>query len=363
MVWTNPKALWGLIKESVKAWNDDYAPSMGAALAYYTLFSVAPLLIIVIAVAGLVFGQDAAQGAIFAQLQGLIGDEGATAIEGLVKSANKPATSTIATIVGVVTLIVGATTVFGELQSDLDRIWKAPAAPKASGLWRLVRTRVLSFGLVLGMGFVLLVSLVLSATLAALGNLYGGWFENFEWLLHIVNFIVSFAVITGLFAMIYKILPRVPISWHDVWIGSAATALLFAVGKFAIGLYLGKSGVVSGFGAAGSLVLLLLWVYYSAQIFLMGAEFTWAYAHRYGSRRDEKATRNDESADTEAPAATGVSAAARARSSAAETPALRARATRRVDGHSALSLAITVLAFALARSIMQLITKRRSLAR
>src|SRR5512138_1930390 len=158
MVWTSPKALWGLIKDSIKTWNDDYAPSMGAALAYYTLFSVAPLLIIVIAVAGLVFGHDAAQGAIFAQLQGLIGDEGATAIEGLVKSANKPATGIVATIVGVVTLIIGATTVFAELQSALDRIWKAPVAPKASGIWNLVRTRVLSFGLVLGMGFLLLVS-------------------------------------------------------------------------------------------------------------------------------------------------------------------------------------------------------------
>jgi len=292
MVWKDPKALWSLVKEAFSAWDDDYAPSMGAALAYYTLFSVAPLLIIVIAVAGIAFGHEAAQGHIFAQLRDLVGPEGATAIEGLVKSASEPAKSTFAAIVGIVALIVGATTVFGELQSDLDRVWKVPAAPKASGLWRLVQTRLLSFGLVLGIGFLLLVSLVLSAALSALATLYGGWFNSYEALLQLVNFVVSFVVITALFAMIYKLLPRVPISWHDVWIGAAVTALLFDIGKLLIGLYLGKSSVVSGFGAAGSLVVLLIWVYYSAQIFLLGAEFTWAYAHRYGSRRDARSAQS-----------------------------------------------------------------------
>lgn len=360
------KALWSLLKESVSAWDDDYAPSMGAALAYYTIFSVAPLLIIVIAVAGIVFGEDAARGEIFAQLRSLVGPEGATAIEGLVKSASQPAKSTVAAIVGVVTLIVGATTVFAELQSDLDRIWEVPAAPKASGIWKLLRTRVLSFGLVLGMGFLLLVSLVLSAALSALATLYGGWFNSYETLLQAVNFIVSFAVVTGLFAMIYKFLPRVPIGWHDVWIGAAVTALLFDIGKLAIGLYLGKSSVVSGFGAAGSLVVLLVWVYYSAQIFLLGAEFTWAYAHRYGSRREASATAPTTSAErvdarhdiSAGMPATSIGAVIDVQPLAAPADAAT-RVARGVDRHPALSMAIAAIGFAVAGFVTQLIAHRR----
>jgi membrane protein len=278
------KSLWSLAKESVSQWSDDYAASMGAALAYYTIFSIAPLLVIAIAVAGFFFGDDAARGEIFGQLRGLIGDEGASAIQGVVRSAGQTGHGTFAAIAGVITLLLGATTVFGELQSDLDRIWDSPK-PKQSGLWGMLRGRVLSFGMVLGIGFLLLVSLVLSAALSALGHFWSGWFPGWEVLLQVINFVVGFAVVTGLFAMIYKLLPRCDIGWKDVWIGAMVTSLLFSVGKLLIGLYLGKSSVASSFGAAGSLVIVLLWVYYSAQIFLLGAEFTWVYSYRHGTRR------------------------------------------------------------------------------
>jgi membrane protein len=275
---------WHLVRTSVSAWIDDYASSMGAALAYYTVFSIAPLLIIVIAVAGTVFGEEAVRGEIAAQLGGLIGEEGATAVEALVASASEPAQGMVATTVSVALLVIGATTVFAELQNSLDRIWRVPA-PEKSGLWTLLRARLLSFGMVLGLGFLLLVSLVASAAVAALGTWWGSAFEGWEVLLQLLNLAISFVLATILFAMIYKIMPRVKIAWRDVWIGAVVTSLLFQVGKFAIGLYLGTSGVTSGFGAAGSLVVLLVWVYYSAQIFFLGAEFTWVYAHEYGSKR------------------------------------------------------------------------------
>ena len=274
---------WQMIKAAAEAWVDDYAPSMGAALSYYTLFSLAPLLIIVIAVAGMVFGQEAAQGEIVAQLRGLMGEEGAVAVEGLLKAAREPAEGIVATIVGFGVLLLGATAIFGELQSALDRIWRVPARKKTSGIWRMLRTRLLSFGLVLGLGFLLIVSLVVSAALAALDKWWGGWFEGWDVVLEVVNFLVSFGIFTLLFAMIYKLMPRAKISWRDVWTGAAATALLFTIGKALIGLYLGQSSMASGFGAAGSIVVLLAWVYYSAQIFLFGAEYTWVYANRRGS--------------------------------------------------------------------------------
>jgi len=278
------RRLWSLIEASISAWSGDYAPSMGAAIAYYTLFSIAPLLLIVIAIAGLVFGAEAAQNEIVAQLQGLIGQDGAIAVQGLLKSTNKPTQGVISAIVGVVTLMIGATTVFGELQSALDRIWEVPAAKKRGGIWPLLRQRLLSFGMVLILGLLLLVSLVLSAVLAALGKWWGGFFSEWQVLLQLVNFVASFAIVTGLFAAIYKLMPRAEIAWQDVWIGAIVTAFLFTVGKSLIGLYLGRTAVTSGFGAAGSLIVLLIWVYYSAQIFLLGAEFTWAYAHAGGSR-------------------------------------------------------------------------------
>ncbi len=281
----NLRQIRELVKDAVTAWVDDYAPSMGAALAYYSLFSIAPLLIIAIAVAGFFFGEEAARGEIFGQLRGLIGEEGAAAVQGLLKSASEPLHGAIATAAGVFTLLIGATTVFGELQSDLDRIWRVPAPKEGGGMWMLIRSRVLSFGMVIGIGFLLLVSLIVSAILSALNKwwlpLFGGWIVLFA----IVNAVVSFAIITVLFAMVLKFLPRISIDWRDVWIGAAVTALLFTAGKFLIGLYLGRSSVASGFGAAGSVVVLMVWIYYSAQIFLLGAEFTSVYAHRYGSRR------------------------------------------------------------------------------
>jgi membrane protein len=278
------RELWEIAKQAVSDWSDDYAPSMGAALAYYTIFSLAPLLVIVIAIAGLVFGEEAARGQIMVQLQGLMGADAARAIETLLEGAGSNKTGgAIATIVGFLTLLLGATTVFGELQNDLDRIWKAKPRD-GSGIWNFLRTRLLSFGLILAIGFLLIVSLVVSAALAALGKYWSGLLGGgMEVLLHAIDFVLSFAVLTGLFAIIYKMLPRVPIAWRDVWTGAAFTSLLFGIGKLLIGLYIGKSGVASSYGAAGTVVLLLVWVYYSAQIFLLGAEFTKVYAQRRGS--------------------------------------------------------------------------------
>jgi membrane protein len=279
------KQIWQLFKESVVAWRKDHASSMGGALAYYTLFSIAPVLIITIAVAGAVFGAEAAQGEIIGQLRGLLGESGATAVEGLVESASKPTDGIVATVISIVLLIVGATTVFAELQSDLDRIWKVKSP--SGGVWGLLRARILSLGMILVLGFLLLVSLVVSAGLAAFGKWYGAWFEGWAVLLEALNFMFSFAVTTGLFAVIYKLLPSTKIAWHDVWIGAAVTSLLFAVGKLLIGLYIGTSGIASGFGAAGSFVVLLVWVYYSTQIFLLGAEFTHVYANARGSHHQD----------------------------------------------------------------------------
>ncbi|MDB5820727.1 MAG: ribonuclease [Rhizobacter sp.] len=279
------KSVFTLVKAAATSWSDDYAPSMGAALAYYTVFSVAPLLLIVISVAGLIFGQDAARGEIFAQLRGMMGAESALAIQGMLEAVNKPFQGVFTTIVGVLLLVVGATTVFGELQDSLDRIWRAPART-GGGLWNLLRTRLMSFSMIMCIGFLLMVSLVFSAALSALGNWWAPLFGGWEVLANVVNVVVSFAIITTVFAMIYKIMPRVSIEWADVWVGAAVTSLMFTIGKFVIGLYIGKSSVTSGFGAAGSLVVVLVWVYYSAQIFLMGAEFTWVYAHTFGSKQE-----------------------------------------------------------------------------
>ncbi len=280
-----PKMAWQLLKEAAQSWSDDYAPSMGAALAYYTMFSVAPLLLIVISVAGLVFGEEAATGEIFGQLRGLMGEDGASAIQALLQSVNKPTEGAWATVAGVVMLLIGATTVFAELQDAMDRIWRAPARTRSSGMWSLVRARVLSFGLVLGIGFLLMVSLVLNAALSALGRWWAPALAAWTSVAQALDFLLSFLLVTAMFALIYKLMPRVYVAWRDVWVGAAVTALLFTLGKFLIGLYIGTSGVTSGFGAAGSLAVVLVWVYYSAQIFLMGAEFTWVYAHTFGSHQ------------------------------------------------------------------------------
>jgi membrane protein len=277
--------LWRLLKKAFSAWVEDYAPSMGAALSYYTLFSITPLLVIVIAIAGFFFGADAVRGEIFDQLSGLVGDEGARAIEQLLQSAATQKEGIVAAIISFAVLIVGATTALGELQNALDRIWRAPGASKPSGIWGFARSRLLSIALILGIAFILMVSLVVSAALAAFGKWWGSWFRGWELLAHALDLMLSFGLMTVLFALIYKVVPRVRIQWHDVWVGAAVTALLFALGKVLIGLYLGRSDIASGFGAAGSLVLFMVWVYYSAQIFLIGAEFTWVYAHERGSRR------------------------------------------------------------------------------
>ncbi|QJE03429.1 YihY/virulence factor BrkB family protein [Massilia forsythiae] len=270
---------WQIFLAAANAWMDDYAPSMGAALSYYTLFSLAPLLVLIIAITGMVFGQDAAQGAIIAQLQGIMGEEGASAVQGLLQAAHEPSTGIVASIVGGVLLLMGATAIFAELQTDLDRIWEVPAKAKPSGIWGWLRSRVLSFGLVLGLAFMLMLSLVVSAGLAAAGDWLGGGSAAESVLASALNFIASLAIFTVLFAMIYKLMPTAKISWHDVWMGAAVTALLFNVGKSLIALYLAKSSVASGFGAAGSFVILIAWFYYSAQIFLFGAEYTWVYAN------------------------------------------------------------------------------------
>ncbi|MCY0853298.1 YihY/virulence factor BrkB family protein [Cupriavidus sp. D39] len=279
-----------LLKDTVTAWREDYAPSMGAAIAYYTVFSIAPLLLIVISVAGVVYGADAARGAVAAQLQDLLGTDGAQAVEAMLLAVSEPRASTLTALLGFVALLVGATTVFAELQSALDRIWRVPERQKYAGLWELLRARVLSFGMILGIGFLLIVSLLASAGVAALGGVWWPLFGEVEAIAHAVDFLVSLALVTTVFAMIYKVMPRARVHWRDVWLGAFVTSVLFAIGKVLIGLYIGKSGVANAYGAAGSLVVLLLWVYYSAQIFLLGAEFTWLYAHRFGSLRGEAAS-------------------------------------------------------------------------
>lgn len=284
----NIKKIVNITKATFSAWIDDKAPSMGAALAYYTVFSIAPLLLIVISIAGLIFGAEAARGEIFGQLQNLMGKTEALAVQGMLESVSKPTEGVTATIIGVVLLLIGATTVFGELQDDLDRIWRAPKRTDDSGIFGLIRTRVLSFGMILGIGFLLIVSLVFSAGLAALGKWWAPIFGGMALLGNVVNVVLSFVLLTFAFAMIYKIMPRVNINWRDVWMGAVVTAFLFTIGKFLIDFYIGRSDLASGFGAAGSLVVVLVWIYYSAQIFLMGAEFTRIYSFTLGSRKGQR---------------------------------------------------------------------------
>ena len=283
------RRLFDLCRRAAMAWIDDFAPSMGAAISYYTVFSLAPLLIIVIAVAGAVFGREAVQGEIVGQLQDLIGREGAIAVQGLIKSASEPAKGLVAGGISIVVLLVGATTVFAELQSALDRIWHVPEKEKPSGIWAVLRARVLSFGLIMGLAFLLMVSLSISAGISAFGSFASGLMPGWEVLLQGINMLLAIGITTVLFAMIFKFMPSVEIEWRDVWVGALVTAVLFEFGKFAIGLYLGKSGVNESFAAAGSLVVLLAWVYYAAQIFLLGAEFTKVYSEDNGSHSGVKA--------------------------------------------------------------------------
>jgi membrane protein len=271
------RTIWTLFRRAALKWNADDCLTLGAALAYYTVFSLAPVLVIVIAVAGALFGPDAAQGEIVGQVRGLVGDEGATAIQSMVSSASRQGLGPRATLIGLAILLFGSTSAFSQLQSSLNRIWEVEPAAQ-SGIWHMVRARFLSFAAVLGTGFLLSVSLVLSAAVAALGRHGWGADPAAGRLLEGVDFIGSMMVHTLLFAMIFRVLPDTEIRWRDVWLGAAVTAGLFVVGKVLIGLYLGRSELGAAYGAASWLILVLAWVYYSAEIVLFGAEFTHAHA-------------------------------------------------------------------------------------
>ena len=278
-----PNVIWNLLSVTYTKWTADHAQGLGAALAFYSIFSLAPLLLIVIAIAGLVFGQEAAQGQIIGQIQDLVGEESAKAIQSMIEEARKPAAGIIATVLAIVLLFLGATGVFAQLQEALNIIWRVEAKPE-QGMWKIFKDRFISLLAVLGTGFLLLVSLVISAGLSAIGTTLEHVLPVPGFLLQLINFLVSFAIVTFLFAMIYKLLPDRSIQWSDVWIGASITSLLFTIGKFVIGVYLGKSDVGIAYGAAGSLVVILIWVYYASQIFLFGAEFTAVYAHVRGSK-------------------------------------------------------------------------------
>ncbi len=279
----NLKEPFSILKQTFYEWMDDQAPTLGAALAYYTVFSLAPLLIISISIAGLALGREAAEGQIFDQLRGLLGDASGRAMQNIVQDASaEPKTGLVATVVGCVTLLFGASGVFGQLQTSLNAIWGVQPKP-GRGILGIIRDRILSFGFILVVGFLLLVSLLLTAAISFVGQRFGEMVPGMEALVQLLNVILSLGVITLLFAMMFKLLPDAKIAWRDVWIGAFITALLFSVGKFALGLYLGTSGVTSSYGAAGALIVLLLWVYYSSQIVFFGAEFTQVYANRFGS--------------------------------------------------------------------------------
>ena len=276
------KSLFALVKQAAAEWVDQDVASRGAALAFYTLFAIAPLFVIVLAIAGLWFGEEAARRELFSQVSGLVGRAGGEAIQALVSSARQPGAGPWATAFAVATLFVGATGVFVQLQDALNAIWGVRRVP-GRGLRDFIRDRLLSFALIVGIGFLLLVSLVLSAGLSALDKFMVSLLPAQATLWQGINFVISFGVITLLFAMIFKVLPDVKIAWRDVWTGALLTALLFNLGKYLLGLYLGRSSVTSAYGAAGSLVVVLLWVYYSAQILFFGAKFTQIYSNRHGA--------------------------------------------------------------------------------
>lgn len=272
-----------LVTQSFAEWSEDKASRLAAALAYYTIFSILPLLIIIIAIAAQVFERSLVQQQLVRQIATLVGQTGAEAIEAILENASEPEDSLLAAVVSIITLLLGASGVFGQLYDALNTIWEVQAKP-GRGILGTVKDRFFSFTMVLGVGFLLLVSLIISTALQAFNELVSGILPSFLFLAQTLNFLISFAVVTILFALIYKVVPDVRVAWRDVWIGALVTAFLFAVGKWAIGLYLGNSTPGSTYGAAGSLIVLLLWVYYSAQILFLGAEFTQVYANKYGSR-------------------------------------------------------------------------------
>ncbi|HEX2875459.1 MAG TPA: YihY/virulence factor BrkB family protein [Polyangiaceae bacterium] len=273
--------IWATVKETVNDWLDDGATSLAAALAYYSLLSLAPLLVISVAVAGLFFGQDAARGRVAGELGAVVGTQAAQGIQSVVASAQSPVSGLVSTIVGVITLFIGASGVFSELQSSLNTIWEVKRKP-GRGVWGEIKDRFWSFSMVLGVAFLLLVSLLLNSVLSAVGATFSPLLPGGELVWQGVNALFSLSVITGLFALIFKYVPDAEIRWRDVWLGAGVTALLFTIGKLLLGLYLGKAAIGSSYGAAGSLIALVVWVYYAAQILLLGAEFTQVQARRSG---------------------------------------------------------------------------------
>ncbi len=269
----NYKNSWTILRQTFSAWTRHDAPTWGAALAFYTILSLAPLVVLVVSLVALIFGRTTAQNELLGQVDSLIGQQGSEAVKAMIEHAQKPASGAFASVIAVITLLFGASGVFGQLRSALNRMWDVQ--PKsAGGLWGAIKQNIFSYGMVLAVGFLLMVSLVVSAALAVVGKYFGGLLPMPEVALHIVNFVVSFAGISVLFALILRYVPDTRMPWKDLWVGSIVTALLFTVGKFLIGLYLGKAAVGSAYGAAGSLVAVVVWVYYSAMIFLFGAEFT-----------------------------------------------------------------------------------------
>lgn len=277
---TKPSVLWRILKASFEEFNRENVARLGAGLAYYTLFAIAPLLVVAIGVAGMAFGAEAARGEVVRQIDGLIGRDGALAVQGMLASVQRPDRSIPATLIGLVTLFLGATSAFAALQGALNEVWNVKEKPRRAVIGFL-RGRLLSFGLVLGVGFLLLVSLALSAGLAALGALMSSRLPGGATLWTVVNFVISFGFTTLLFAMIFKVLPDVSLGWRDVWTGALITSFFFTIGKFLIGLYLGRSAIGSSFGAAGSVIVILIWVYYSSQILLFGAEVTQAVVRQH----------------------------------------------------------------------------------
>ncbi|AFY44875.1 YihY/virulence factor BrkB family protein [Nostoc sp. PCC 7107] len=278
----NFQAIVGLFQETFQEWSEDKASRLAAALAYYTIFSIAPLLIIVIAIAGAVFGEEAARGEIVRQIQGLVGRDGAEFIEIAIRNASQPKTGAIASIISILLLLLGATGLFTELQDALNTIWEVQPKP-GRAMKNVVRQRALSFAMILGIGFLLLVTLVISTGLTAVVGYFSNLLPGVDILWRILNFLLSFTISTLLFGLIFKVLPDVKITWNDVLIGAVITSLLFSLGRYLLGQYLGNNSFGSTYGAAGSLVVILAWVYYAAQILFFGAEFTQVYARRYGS--------------------------------------------------------------------------------
>jgi membrane protein len=294
--WSSLQSWWSPLQETANRWLQHKDARLGAALAYYSIFSLGPLIVIAIAIAGFVFGADAVQAQVVGALQGLLGDSGTQAIDAMLKGANKPREGILATVIGVGTLVLAAVGVVVQLKDALNTVWEVETSP-GSGIWRFVRTYIWSLAGVLSVGFLLLVSMLLTAALSAAGKYIAPYLP--EATLQIAGSLASFAIITVLFAMMFKWLPDTPIAWRDVWLGAILTAALFEVGKLLIGLYIGKQGLQSTYGAAASIVVVLIWVYYSVQLVLMGAEFTNVYARRYGSRRHmaDRQARGSKSAD------------------------------------------------------------------